>query len=94
MGIRMEALGDDGQWHEVPGVTSIELHEGEPEEADVLADLVVEVRVETTGWDEAVERARRVLELPRVIDQHGNPVQPHPNRPAWQSPYGPPSRRR
>jgi hypothetical protein len=27
---RIEILGDDGEWHEVPGITSVELHEEQP----------------------------------------------------------------
>ncbi|MFE9921593.1 hypothetical protein ACFYQA_08420 [Streptomyces sp. NPDC005774] len=31
MTARLEILGDDGEWHELPDVTNVELHEVEPE---------------------------------------------------------------
>ncbi|HZF92048.1 hypothetical protein [Streptomyces sp.] len=30
MTVRLEILGDDGEWHEVPGITSVELHQEQP----------------------------------------------------------------
>jgi hypothetical protein len=66
MTVRLEILGDDGEWHEVPGIASVELHQELP-----------------------AAEARR----PRVIDQDGRPARPRADRPAWQSPYGPPTRR-
>jgi hypothetical protein len=85
MTVRLEILGDDGEWHEVPGIRSVELHQEQP---DVPPDDAYWQRHEaldslhfmTTGFQDA----RR----PRVIDQDGNPV-----RPDWQSPYGPARRR-
>jgi len=32
MTVRLEALGDDGHWHEIPGITSVEFHDTEPQE--------------------------------------------------------------
>ena len=32
MTIRLEILGDDGEWHQVPGVRSVEFHSEEPTE--------------------------------------------------------------
>lgn len=90
MTVRLEMLGDDGEWHEVPGIASVEVrHEqpdGTPEDAywrrhDALDSLVF--------LSEAITEAQQ----PRVIDQDGNPVQPRTVRPAWQSPHGPPRRR-
>jgi len=91
MTIRLEILGDDGDWHWVPGVASIELHSEDQAEPPDDAywrrhDALDSLHFAMT----AREEARR----PRVIDQDGNPVQPRTARPAWQSPYGPPSRRR
>ncbi|MFE6354349.1 hypothetical protein ACFVOO_16125 [Streptomyces rochei] len=116
MSTRLEVLGDDGEWHGVEGVRSVELVEEQPGTAPddsywrrhdaldslrfAMPQLEVEIRVDTTSWDEAVARARGPVRSafsqllgdeeprPRVIDQDGNPV-----RPAWQSPYGPPPRR-
>ncbi|MEU3098537.1 hypothetical protein ABZ690_28225 [Streptomyces sp. NPDC006967] len=89
MTVRMEVLGDDGEWHEVPGIASVELHQEQPDEPPDDAywrrhDALDSLHYMTT----ALAEARR----PRVIDQNGHPVRP--NRPAWQSPYGPPPRRR
>ncbi|EDY43946.1 hypothetical protein [Streptomyces sp. SPB074] len=42
---------------------------------------------------EEIARTIRALRDAGLIDQDGKPTQPR-NRPAWQSPYGPPPRRR
>jgi hypothetical protein len=90
MTIRLEILGDDGEWHYVPGIASVELHQEQPATSpddafwrrhDALDSLVFL----TTAFEET----RR----PRVIDQDGDPVRPRTDRPVWQSPYGPPRRR-
>ncbi|MFI9339998.1 hypothetical protein ACIG0D_01780 [Streptomyces sp. NPDC052773] len=31
MTARLEILGDDGEWHEVPGITNVELHQEQPD---------------------------------------------------------------
>lgn len=122
MTARLEILGEDGEWHEVPGVTSIELRHEEPvhdpvphadpwrrhDALDALAysmpHLASTVEVVTPVWaphfEETLAAVRRAAESMsrameqasgwgRVIDQDGQAV-----RPAWQSPYGPPPRRR
>jgi hypothetical protein len=76
--IRFEIQGEDGQWHEVPGVTSVELHPEAPAEPPTDAfwrrhDALDSLVFMTT----AVEEARQ----PRVIDQDGNPVRPYTDRP-------------
>ncbi|NUS78497.1 MAG: hypothetical protein HOV70_20180 [Streptomyces sp.] len=86
MMIRLEMLGDDGEWHDVPGIASVQLEQMPPDDAywrrhDALDSLVF--------LFEGIAEAQQ----PRVIDQNGNPVQPRPDRPAWQSPYGPSLRR-
>jgi hypothetical protein len=88
--VRLEILGDDGEWHYVPGVTSAEFH---PEPAAEQPDDQFFRRQH--AFDALVFSTTTTYEprRPRVIDQDGNPVQPRPDRPAWQSPYGPPSRR-
>jgi hypothetical protein len=89
MSVRLEILGDDGEWHEVHGIASVEFH---PTGSDVSDeewrrhDARDALRYMMTG----VEEARR----PKVVDQDGRPVRPRGGRPAWQSPYGPPPRRR
>lgn len=89
---RFEVMGDDGEWHELQGVTSFEFHM-EPPPADEPPDDDTWRRYDAADslrfmW-EAVAEAQR----PRVIDQDGNSVRLRPDRPAWQSPYGPPTRR-
>ncbi|MFE9906437.1 hypothetical protein [Streptomyces achromogenes] len=122
MTARLEMLGEDGEWHKVPGVTSIELNQEQPDD-DPLPDrdpwrrhdaldalaysmprLASTVEVVLPVWapyfEEALTAVRRAAESMsrameqasgwgRVIDQDGQAV-----RPAWQSPYGPPPRRR
>ncbi|AMW11633.1 hypothetical protein A4E84_20325 [Streptomyces qaidamensis] len=150
---RLEILGDDGEWHEVPGIASIELHEEQPEPTsaelharlaarEILTRRLVErhgltrltarraVLAVEQGQDtphaalvraearevmrpvhEAFERLREQLRptfeaygrmlraftenLSRsALSEHQErrPVR-RPDRPAWQSPYGPPRRR-
>lgn len=85
--IRFEMRGEDGQWHEVPGIASATFdEETRPVPPDARADE------ETWRRYDALDSLHYMLTArpgPRVIDQDGNPVQPHPDRPAWQSPYGP-----
>ncbi|MFS4107493.1 hypothetical protein [Streptomyces sp. PD-S100-1] len=104
MTARLEVLGEDGRWHPVPGVVSVELHEEQldapRDEAcqrhDVPDDtpraaVEIHLHVHLAHLQAAcarVEAAMRHLAAPRVIDQGGRPV-----RPAWQSPYGPTPRR-
>lgn len=115
-------LGVDGQWHEVPGIASVELHQEQPDDGppddeywrrhdslDALAysmgafplsgTLTTTFTARTDRFDEAFASAEEALRglaahSPRVIDQDGNPVRPRPDRPAWQSQYGPARRRR
>lgn len=112
MTVRLEVLGEDGEWHEVPGVTSVELHEEQPEPeqktplqvfleeyrpvhdayirlARAYAAAALPVMEELTRGLEAYGRALRAA---HVIDQDGRPVR-RPDRPTWQSPYGPARRR-
>lgn len=92
MTVRLEMLGDDGYWYEVPGIASVEIQHEQP--ADSLPDDAYWRRHDALDslvfLSEAIAEAQR----PRVIDQDGNPIRPRSDRPAWQSPYGPPTRRR
>ncbi|MDX3019890.1 hypothetical protein [Streptomyces acidiscabies] len=105
MNVRLEMLGDNGEWHNVPGVATVELHDEQPERTPIQI-YVEHGRVIREGYaafanayvtaarpmiEEAVralEAVGRSLRAARLIDQDGNPVR-HPDRPAWQSPYGP-----
>ena len=106
MTVRLEVLGDDGEWHEIPGVTSVEFHQEQPDPRDEAYrrhdafDAMVYAMPNLSGRiDVPVHRAylqdeiARAEEQARVIDQDGNPVRPRTDRPAWQSPYGPARRR-
>ncbi|WP_445524772.1 hypothetical protein [Streptomyces cyslabdanicus] len=104
---RLEVLGDDGEWHEVPGVASVELRQEQPEPWAEIADeaslSVAQVReryaaVVHAYGKAAAEAARviataaRALRQAGLVNQDGRPIR-RPDRPAWQSPYGPPPRR-
>jgi hypothetical protein len=82
-------LGADGEWHEVPGVVAVELHQEQP---DTLPDDAHWRRHDALDSLRYMFTALADAASPRVIDQHGNPVR-RTDRPAWQSPYGPPPRR-
>ncbi|MFM9602707.1 hypothetical protein [Streptomyces turgidiscabies] len=83
-------LGADGERREVPGIASVEIHQGQPDTPPDDAywrrhDSLDSLRYMFTALADAAR--------PRVIDQDGNPVR-STDRQAWQSPYGPPPRRR
>ncbi|MCL6734403.1 MULTISPECIES: hypothetical protein [Streptomyces] len=107
---RLEVLGDDGEWHQVPGVASVEIDmKLEPQQTPIQiyienGQVIREAYATLAGAYAAaarpivIEVARRLeavgssLRAGRLIDQDGKPVR-QPDRPAWQSPYGPPSPR-
>jgi hypothetical protein len=108
---RLEVLGEDGEWHEVPGVVSVELHQEQPEQQPTPLQLFIEeyrpvhnayvraarayaaaARPVVEELARGIQAYGRALRAARVIDQDGRPVR-RPERPAWQSPYGPPGRR-
>ncbi|MEH0428816.1 hypothetical protein QBB34_21275 [Streptomyces stelliscabiei] len=85
--LRLEVLGDDGEWHELTGVSGIQLHPSGPDVSDEewrRHDALDALHFAMTGAQEAVH--------PKGIDQDGSPIR-RTDRPAWQSPYGPPSPR-
>ena len=89
MTVRREVLGDDGEWHEVPGITSVQFDDVElQEEPDAPPDDAYWRRHDALDALHFAMSAAAEVKRPRVIDQDGKPV-----RPAWQSPYGPPPRR-
>lgn len=103
---RLESLGEDGEWHEVPGLVSIELHAEVPDQtpAPVPQPLTLEqVAPFIVKWARhAVEEYARVAaEVIRQLNEAATAAEAFerarptcPDRPAWQSPYGPPPRRR
>ncbi|MCX4575644.1 hypothetical protein OHB41_21110 [Streptomyces sp. NBC_01571] len=65
MTARLEVLGDDGEWREVPGITSVQLHAEEPEQVPTPLELFVE---ETRPLREAyVQFAKAYVEAARPI---------------------------
>ncbi|MFC9682692.1 hypothetical protein [Streptomyces sp. NPDC056948] len=87
MTVRLEILDEEGEWRVVPGIASVDFHPTGPDVTDEewrRHDARDALHYLMTGFEE--------IRRPTVIDQDGNPVRPCPDRPAWQSPYGPPSR--
>lgn len=114
MTTRLEILGDDGKWHEVPGIASVELDQEEFEIPDsvwpppavrqrarevheaavrFMRAYVDTVRPQVEEMSRTFATAARALRSAGLIDEDGRVVR-QPDRPAWQSPYGPPPRRR
>ncbi|MBK3631590.1 hypothetical protein JHN52_01165 [Streptomyces sp. MBT97] len=87
---RLEVLGKDGEWHEVPGIVSVELRQ---EELETQPDDAYWRRHDALDALHFAMTARAEAARPRVIDQEGRPVLPRQDRPPWHSPYGPPPRR-
>ncbi|MBW5420305.1 hypothetical protein GKQ77_01800 [Streptomyces sp. BG9H] len=115
---RVEIMGDDGEWHDVLGVASIELHEEQPDTAaDPWVALAARVRATQAERDALVREAWTVFarayveamrpameqaaaamaEFNRAVKASATAKRDdfvlHTDRPAWQSPYGPPTRR-
>lgn len=90
---RVEMLGDDGEWHEVPGIASVEIHPAEPADAPRIplrTRLVHEAWWWISRWpDEQRALGREAIAHHYTVRQQRR----GPDRPAWQSPYGPPQRR-
>ena len=85
--LRLEVLGDDGEWHELTGVSNVQFHPSGPDVSDEewrRHDALDALHFAMTAAEEAARR--------HVIDQDDNPI-PRQDRPAWQSPYGPARRR-
>ncbi|MET9973909.1 hypothetical protein ACFYOI_03660 [Streptomyces microflavus] len=70
----------DGEWVPVDGVTSVELDEEQPAPEALER---VEANLRRTLFKYLSIGVRRAETPPRAL----------PQRPAWQSPYGPPRRR-
>lgn len=75
-----------------------ELHALAQETVQRASQLVTEfMRVMTPrlrAMCEAVGQAAAALRSAGLITEDGHPARAHASRPAWMSPYGPPSRRR
>ncbi|MFC8124678.1 hypothetical protein [Streptomyces sp. NPDC057302] len=99
---RVELLGDAGEWQPLHGITNVVVY-NEPEMARAAAERIREVQDAMTAFMRAYAEAVRPLlkEVGRafqtmrdagLVDDDGKPTR-RPDRPAWQSPYGPPKRR-
>ncbi|XMN09335.1 hypothetical protein ACK8N7_26495 [Streptomyces griseobrunneus] len=89
---RME-IEVDGEWVPVEGVSSVELHQAEPDPMPVITWQTA-LRTATTVMAELIRRidqASRAVQSTGLVDETGKAR--HRDRPAWQSPYGPPRRR-
>ncbi|MEQ4610657.1 hypothetical protein ABMX48_31590 [Streptomyces cavourensis] len=90
---RLEVLVD-GEWVPVEGVRSVELDQAEPDPMSVITWQTT-LRTATTAMAELarrIEQASRAVRSTGLVDETGKVRRR--NRPAWQSPYGPPPRRR
>lgn len=103
---RVELLDDNDEWQPVHGITNIVIYD-EPEVARMTAERMREAQEAVNAFMRAfveavrpaVEQAAATLaEISRaaqaagLLDEQGKPVE-RSDRPAWQSPYGPPTRR-
>ncbi|MCG7203990.1 hypothetical protein [Streptomyces arenae] len=75
---RLEILGEDGEWHEVPGITSVEFEpeQPEPEQGMTLQQFVEQTRPLRQAYVQVVhayaEAARPVVEAAaRGIEAYG-----------------------
>ncbi|GAB2331772.1 hypothetical protein AB0N20_27430 [Streptomyces griseoincarnatus] len=108
MTTHLEVLGDDGEWHEIHGIASVELHQEQPEPSTELTPLQLYIQQYAPVRDAYiafvkayVEAARPVMEqLAQAVEVYGKALQDYQqarpvrrDRPAWQSPYGPARRR-
>ncbi|WP_060905373.1 hypothetical protein [Streptomyces scabiei] len=100
---RLEIMSEDGEWQEVPGVASIEITADPAATAARLREAqesivrffhayaeAVRPRIEELG--RALAAASQAVRDAGLVDADGKPAR-RPDRPAWQSPYGPPRRR-
>ncbi|MEU6535547.1 hypothetical protein [Streptomyces sp. NPDC047000] len=87
-------LGDDGEWHEVPGITEVRFDQEQPDDdpRDVAYrrhdafDAMVYAR-DLAGAVQAV--ALHLGRLRKTCARAEASLRPRCDRPAWQSPYGP-----
>ncbi|MFD4788268.1 hypothetical protein ACFWN1_14655 [Streptomyces sp. NPDC058459] len=108
---QLYVIGDDGAWHEVPGVTSVEFNEQQPDgppddEYWRLHDARDSLRfmwAAVAGVRAAAQLRRSMQQLVDQVDEAAShagdayakaTARTRPDRPAWQSPYGPGPRRR
>lgn len=99
---RVELLDDTGEWQPLHGITNIVIYDEQT--ALAVADRIREVQEAMTAFMRAyaeavrpvMEQLGRAIQTMReagLVEDDGTPTK-RPDRPAWQSPYGPPTRRR
>ncbi|MGD6750966.1 hypothetical protein [Streptomyces sp. BH105] len=99
---RVEHLDDNGEWQPLEGITNVVIYE-ETEAVRAAADRLREVTQAMHAFMQAyadalrpaveqMARAFQTMKDANLIDEQGKPVK-RSDRPAWQSPYGPPRRR-
>lgn len=107
MTVRVEVLGDDGEWREVEGIASVEVHSEDPApppppalQADDVAQFVV-IFARKMGKVAEFERLSALFaqELKGTAEAAARAYatavrRTTSDRPAWQSTYGPAQRRR
>ncbi|MEU4170994.1 hypothetical protein AB0F46_29455 [Streptomyces sp. NPDC026665] len=105
MTARMEILGDDGEWQEVPGVVSVEIRAEVPDwasepacllqSADVMPLVVAFARKAKAEYERVFDQvAQQMKQAAAAGRAYEAALKGRPDRPAWQSPYGPARRRR
>ncbi|MFJ2292130.1 hypothetical protein ACIOG7_10515 [Streptomyces sp. NPDC087894] len=90
----MTEIEQDDEWVPLEGVSSVELHQEEPEQG-TLVSWQTALRAASTVMAELLQRietASRAIQSTGLVDEAGRVRRR--DRPAWQSPYGPPQRRR
>lgn len=88
----MEIIDEAGEWQQATVVVTID--------TTAITEQFEQLRRTLQAFGEAararmeeIGRAFEAMKQAGVCDDHGKPL-PRRDRPAWQSPYGPPQRRR
>nr|WP_037829723.1 hypothetical protein [Streptomyces sp. NRRL S-325] len=90
--IRVE-IEQDGEWVRVEGVSSVKLHQEAPKPGTSVSRPLLRPASEVMAeLCRLVEAASRAIQSTALVDDTGRIRRR--DRPAWQSPYGPPQRRR
>lgn len=92
---RVEIMDKHGEWQPLNGITNVVVYET----PDCVREAQETLRTALRAYAEAlrpvleqIARSFQALREAGAIDEDGKPAR-RPDRPAWQSPYGPPQRR-
>lgn len=94
MTARMEVMGDEGEWKPLEGITDVVIDEAPDRAREVHDTLRSFMRAYAEAMRPVMEQLARSFQAMRdagLVDESGKPAR-RPDRPAWQSPYGPPQR--